>query len=180
MQMPMYGGAPQIWSEGVPVNWSVFRCAWPYIPEILRSLERAYDALAAQCAVASLGYVIPAMRELPGFEKVHEENYEVSYHLTTAIGSARQILMGYPEPGYFALIVSCIHEACKHQQMAMEALERMAEAAPEEIRPLIQRLRGLMQATSGHLQRARGLVRAAYGPEAMRQLRQRIEEAHHG
>ena len=40
----------------------------------------------------------------------------------------------------------------------------------QDVRPLVQRLGGHMQATSGQLQRAAGLSAAALGPEAIRQL----------
>jgi hypothetical protein len=156
---------PSIWSAGAPVGAPV-----PSMDDILAALTRAYDDLTLQCAIASLGRYIPAMAGLPGFDELHKQNYEVSYHLTTAIGSAGRILSGVQEPGYFALVITCERAAREHQQKAIEAFRKLADAAPADLRPLLQRLHGHIQATMGHIQRALGLTTAAFGPESIAQL----------
>lgn len=161
---------PSFWSVGAPVGVPVLVQTVPSMDDILAALTEAYDDLTLQCAVASLGHYIPAMARLPGFEELHRQNYEVSYHLTTAIGSARRILAGSREPGYFALVVTCERAAREHQQRAMEAFRRLSAAAPADLRPLLQRLHGHHQATMGHIQRAAGITTAAFGPGTMAQL----------
>lgn len=151
-------------SVGAPVAVPVLLRSLPLVDDMLVTMDRAHNELALQCAVASLGHYIPAMRRLPGFEELHKENYEVSYHLTTAIGASRRILSGSREPGYFALLVSCQREAEEHQRKAVAAFRRLAAAAPAELAPVVQRLGGHMQATSGRIQRAIGLSLAALGP----------------
>lgn len=138
--------------------------------DILAALTEAYSNLTLHCGVSSLMHYVPALRRRPGFKELHRENYEISYHLTTAIGSARLILGGSREPGYFALVVNCEREALEHQQRAMAAFRRLAEGAPAEVRPLLEQLQGLLQATMGSIQRAIGITTAVFGPETMARL----------
>ncbi len=159
-----------VWSMGAPVAMPVLTRSVPTMDDILRSLQQAHSTLTQQCATSSLGHYVPAMRSLPGFEQLHRQNYEVSYHLTTAIGAARRILAGDREPGYFALVVSCQREAQEHQRRAEAAFRRMSQAAPERLRPLVQRIGGYIQATAGHIQRSVGLSVAALGPQAINAL----------
>lgn len=166
-------------SMGAPVGYPMLARAVPTIDDILISLQRAHTDLALQCATASLGHFVPAIRRLAGFEELHRQNYEVAYHLTTAIGSARRILAGARDPGYFALLVSCQREAREHQEKAAAAYRRLAEAAPAEVRPLIQRMGGHIQATSGHLQRSIGLSTAALGRETIADLQRWTEQMRH-
>jgi hypothetical protein len=139
--------------------------ALPSVEGMIGALTAAVDQLTLQCADASVGHYIPEMARLPGFEKLHTENVWVSYHLITAIGAARRISAGSREPGYYALLVSCEREARKHQRQAMEALGRMAAAAPAGLGPLLQRLSGLTFSTMGQIDRATGLTVALLGPE---------------
>lgn len=166
-----------VWSVGAPVRTAALVRAVPTMDDILVSLHRAFDDLTLQCAVASLGHFIPQMRCLEGFEALHRENYEVSYHLATAIGAARHITAGSREPGYFALVVACQREAHEHQRKATAAYRRMAAAAPPSLLPLMQRLGGHIQATAGHVQRSIGLSVASLGPEQIAQLVRWTESA---
>jgi hypothetical protein len=171
MSMGMWSNPmPSFWSVGAPVGAPVLVQTVPSMDDILAALTEAYGDLTLQCAVASLGHYVPAMTGLPGLEELHRQNYEVSYHLTTAIGSARRILAGSREPGYFALVITCERAAREHQQKAQEAFRKLSEAAPADLRALLQRLHGHIQATMGHIQRALGLTTAAFGPESMDQL----------
>lgn len=160
----------ETWSVGAPVGIGPLVRSVTTMDEIFTALQRTYSELTLQCAVASLGHYVPAMRGLPGFEQVHRQNYEVSYHLTTGLGAARRILAGAREPGYFALVVACQQAAREHQNRAMQALRQMAAAAPADLAPLLQRLSGHMQATAGHLQRTAGLTQAALGQDVVQRL----------
>lgn len=148
------------------------------VNEILNALYSAYNDLTLQCAVASAGLYIPEMKRLPGFAEIHKENYAVSYHLTTAIGAARQILSGAREPSYFALLVTCERKTRTHQQRAREAWQKMTEAEmPQSIRPYLQQIGGRLQGTSGFLQRAIGLTNSALGQETVQRLMEMSREA---
>lgn len=70
------------------------------------------------------------MTEVPGFEQLDEENYEVAYHLATAIGAAERLLAGSREPGHIALLASCMAEVREHQRKVMEAYSRLSRSAP--------------------------------------------------
>lgn len=177
--MEMMGDPRAFLSVGAPVGVPVLARSVPTMDDILAALQRAQANLAHQCAVASLGHFVPAMRGLPGFAELHKENYGVSYHLTTAIGAAEKILAGAREPGYFALVVTCQREAGEHQRKALQAFRQLAAAAPAGIRPLVQRLGGHMQATTGHIQRAAGLSVTALGPEVIRELVEWTEATPH-
>lgn len=163
-----------VWTVGAPVALPMLVRAVPTVDDILMSLQRAQHDLSLQCAVASLGRFIPDLRGRPGYADLHRENYEVSYHLTTAMGAARRILAGSRDPGYFALLVTCQRAAQEHQQRAIAAYRRMTGAVPAaaaaELRPLLQRLGGHLQATAGHLERGMGLTTAALGPETITRL----------
>lgn len=149
--------------------------AVPGLDEVLAALHRAHVSLSLQCAVASLGQYIPEMRRLPGYEELHRENYEVAYHLTTAIGSARRILAGARDPGYFAKLISCQRAAYEHQERAAAAFQRLAAAAPAQLRPTVQRLGGYIQATTREIRRAIALTTAALGPRTINQLQEWAE-----
>lgn len=147
------------------------------VNEILTELTRALAALALQCAASSLAFYIPEARNLPGLDALHKANYEASYHLLTATGAAHSILMGAPEPQYYALLVNCERKTQEALQEARDAFQQVSRAAPEALRPWAQRVGGLLQATSGHLQRAVGLTTAALTPQARQQVMQMIQRA---
>lgn len=148
------------------------------VNEILNALYSAYNNLTLQCAAASIGHYIPEMKRLPGFEAIHQANYEATYHLTTAIGAGRMVMAGAREPGYFALLVTCERKTREYQQKAREAWQQMTEGeVPQAARPYLEQVGGRIKATSGHLQRAIAMTNATLGQQAVQRLMQLSQEA---
>lgn len=148
-----------------------------HLRQIRDCLSAAWDALTLQCADASVGHFIPEVRGLPGFRELHRENYDVSYHLATALGSASRLLMGDRHPGFLALLASCQKEAAEHQEKAALAYRQMAAAAPDAVRHLLRRLGGMILSTSRQLEAARAMTLSLLGPATVQTLVERTEEA---
>lgn len=163
-------GPGQLFSANPPIQPQAAARLLNTLTPILSALQATRQNVTAQCAVSSLGHYIPGMSELPGFEQIHEENYEVAYHLTTAIGAAERLLAGSREPGYIALLASCMTEVREHQRKVMEGYSRLSRSAPGQLAPLVRRLGGLVQATTGTTERAIGLAVSAVGRETLQRL----------
>lgn len=163
-------GSAQIFSANPPIQPQAAARLLNTLRPILSALRVTRENVTTQCAVASLGHYIPGMADLPGFEQIHAENYEVAYHLTTAIGAAERLLAGSREPGYIALLASCMTEVWEHQRKVMEGYSRLSRSAPAQLAPLIRRIGGLVQATTGTTERAMGLAVAAVGRETLQRL----------
>lgn len=146
--------------------------AAPYLGRVMERLMAARHSLELQCADASLGHFIPSARVLPGFRTLHRENYEVSYHLVTALGSLHRLLAGEWHPGFLALVVACQEAAARHQARAAEAWGRMMTAAPRDpsVRGLLERLGGFIETTAGHIAAARGITESLLGPATVQSL----------
>lgn len=159
----------------VPAPGIMVALAADGLRRILALLDAAWQALTLQCADASVGHFIPAIRTLPGFRDLHHENYEVSYHLATASGVARRLLAGEWHPGYLALLVSCQRAAAEHQARALRAYRQLRAAAPVGVLPagllgLLDRLGGMLETTAGHLHSAQVLTESLLGHEAAQAL----------
>lgn len=169
-QAPPGPAAPGPAAPGLPMPMQA-------VSQVLNALVQTHNNLALLCAAASLATYIPEARNLPGLSALHRANYEAAYHLTTAIGSARMILSGAPQPGYYALLYNCQREVWEAMQNAMDAYDQLSQATPQNLRPWAQQVGGLLQATIGSLQRAVSLTTAALGPQGVQQLQQFIQQA---
>lgn len=149
------------------------------IRQIIAGLARAQLALEVQCARVSVAYFFPGLRELPGLQEAHKENYEVSYHLITAMGAARAIAGGERLPGYYGLLLSCQKEASEHQEKVLQAWGRMQRAAPQRLQAAVQHLGGVLQATARATGQVQAFTRQAYGAEVADALLVWVERAHH-
>lgn len=147
------------------------------VSQVLNSLIQTYNSLTLLCAAASLARYIPEARDLPGLDALHRALYEASYHLITATGSARMILSGAGQPGYYALLLNCQREIWEALQNARDAFNQLSQATPENLRPWAQQVGGLLQATMGHLLRAMGITTAALGQQGLEQLQQFIQQS---
>lgn len=156
--------------------------AAPYLGRVTERLMAAHHSLELQCADASLGHFIPSVATLPGFRTLHRENYEVSYHLVTALGSLRRLLAGEWHPGFLALLVACQEAAAHHQARAAEAWGRMMAAAPRDpaVRGLLERLGGFLDLTAGHIAAARGITESLLGAATVQSLTAWVRQVHHG
>lgn len=149
----------------------------PRLPELIAALEQAQLHFNEFCGLASLGYFLPSAKRLPGFLTIHKENYEVAYHLGTAIGSARLMAHGATDEGLAAYLVHCQVAVHRHLRTIQAAYRRLWAAAPHDLRPWADALGGHLDATRGWARRAYGLTEAALGRELRRELYQKAERA---
>jgi hypothetical protein len=150
------------------------------LQEIVNALTRGLGDLSLQCAAASMARYIPEARNLPGLGALHKANYEAAYHLTSALGAAGMIQMGAREPQYYAVLVHCERKTLEALQRAQAAFQQLSQATPPALRPWAQRIGGLLQATTGHVQRAVSITSAALGQQGMQRVMQLIEQAGEG
>lgn len=162
-----------------PVPWPAVAGADAAMPQIAGALERSLLALEAQCARTSVAYFYPGLRALPGLEQVHKENYEVSYHLTTALGSARAIMAGERLPGYYGLVLACQKEALEHQQKAVRAWGQMLRAAAPALQPAVHHLGAFLHATARTLAEGYAWTTHAFGPGTAQALLAWVEQVAH-
>lgn len=145
--------------------------------EVMNSLMRGLNDISLQSAAVSLASYIAEARNLPGLEALMKANQEAAYHMLTAMGAAQIIMMGMNEPRYYAVLVNCQREAQQALQAARTAFQLLNQATPQSLRPWVQQVSGLMQATSGHLQRSVSLTNSALGTQGVQQVMQMIQRA---
>lgn len=164
------GGRPAGKGAAAPVGPEVLQPVMPVLQQLLGMLHGAQHTMSLQCGTSTLGWFLPAVKRLPGFKELHKENYEVSYHLSTACGSAHMLLAGAGRPELLATIADCLREAREHEEKAREHCRRMRQAAPASVQPLLEQIQGYLQATLGQMERAQGLLTHVLGPDQVGRL----------
>lgn len=133
--------------------------------DVLRHFEQSMYALEIQCSFATQMKLIEETKKLPGLPELHKQNYESSYHRTTALGCLYRILSGERHPHVFGIMIRCMIESEEHDEASANAIRQMEQYAQGTAERWVQLTRHWHTHQMNTLKQAMRITRSLVGEQ---------------
>lgn len=136
------------------------------IEQVLGLMKKSLNSLEIQCSYSTQMKLIEETRRLPSLPKVHEQNYESSYHRTTSIGCLSRIQAGNRDRLVVGISIRCMIQSREADLKARDAVNQMkGEAATDIERQWVESVDRYLEDQLRNLEAAMRLMRNLVGEQ---------------